>query len=822
VVPKALLFPPFRLDLLNEELWRGSDRIPLRPKEFAVLSYLANNPRRLVTKQELLDQVWPQVSVADELLRGYIRELRQALGDAASAPQIIETVSRRGYRFLPSVKVETEPAVGQPSPTHGRDRIVGRDSELQALEDALTRASKGERRTILIAGEPGTGKTTLLKAFLERARTEPAVAIGEAACAQGYDAGERFVPWIHALGSLCRGVGRGRFIQQLERHAPAWLMQLPDLVPDIEYEHLQEKGRGATAPRLRREYAAALELIAGEVTVVLAIEDLQWCDPEAADLFAALAREGPAGVLLLATYRRVDAITTAHPIRALALELVAEGRVQELSMTDLGRQHVAEYLQARFPNHAFPPSFSRALYECTSGSPAVMVKLTDRLVDGGELEEVEGRWRLHAAGVSSADVDADVPAPLQAFLQARVRELSPVLRARAALKVAVLHSLTGTMAWTEMPVVDATLLAIEEINQRGGIRGHRIDPVVVDGQSDEATFAHCAQQLIEQEQVCTIFGCWTSASRKTVRPIVEARDHLLVYPVQYEGMERSPNILYTGAAPNQQITPAIRWAFGFLAKRRFFLVGWDSIYSHAVNEIIGDEVRSLGGAVVGEAYLLPHTTNIDLIVRQIADTQPDVIVNSLVGDTNVLYSRALHASGHRSDRIPTIYFSVSEIELVSLSASESVGDFAAWNYFQSLDRPQNQAFVSRFRARYGRRRVTADPMEAAYVGVHLWGQAVEAADSDDPRAIRMALATQTFDAPEGLVTIDSDSLHLWKTFRLGQIVKGGQLEVVWSSGAPIRPEPFPSSRSAEAWQAFLAECFAQWGGHWTNPAVSAV
>ena len=227
------------------------------------------------------------------------------------------------------------------------------------------------------------------------------------------------------------------------------------------------------------------------------------------------------------------------------------------------------------------------------------------------------------------------------------------------------------MAWTEGPVVDATLLAIEEINARGGILGREVLPVVVDGRSEETVFARHAEGLIAREEVCTIFGCWTSASRKSVLPLVEKKDHLLVYPTQYEGMEQCPNIFYTGAAPNQQIVPAVQWAFGFLRKKRFFLVGWNSVYSRAANAIIRDEVEGLGGEILGEEYVLPDSTQVTRVVRTIAKSKPDVIFNSLVGDTNLFYTRLLRAAGISPEKVPTVYFSIGEIELQSLSTKRT-------------------------------------------------------------------------------------------------------------------------------------------------------
>ena len=259
-----------------------------------------------------------------------------------------------------------------------------------------------------------------------------------------------------------------------------------------------------------------------------------------------------------------------------------------------------------------------------------------------------------------------------------------------------MHSLTGMMAATETPVVDATLFAIEEVNRGGGVRGRPVEAFIADGQSDERVFARQAERLITENGVGTLFGCWTSASRKTVRDVVERHDGLLFYPVQFEGMEESPNIVYTGAAPNQQILPAVQWTFGFLRNRRYFLVGSDTVFSWAANAMVRDEVQILGGEIVGEAYVSPDGANIAEIVREIAQVEPDLIINSLGGELSIVYARALRAAGILPGRIPTLYFSVSELELKSLSPSDSVGDYGAWNYFQTIERPENKAFLQRF------------------------------------------------------------------------------------------------------------------------------
>lgn len=389
--------------------------------------------------------------------------------------------------------------------------------------------------------------------------------------------------------------------------------------------------------------------------------------------------------------------------------------------------------------------------------------------------------------------------------------------AAAPIPVGVLHSLTGTMAISEQSVVDATLLAIEEINARGGVLGRQIQPVVVDGESDWPTFAARAEELITgPDPVAVVFGCWTSASRKTVKPIFEKHDHLLFYPVQYEGLEQSPNIVYTGAAPNQQIIPAVNWAFDELGTR-FFLVGSDYVFPRTANAIIRDVVETRDGQILGEEYVLLGDTAVDEIVKKIADTRPDVILNTINGDSNLAFFRALRAAGITPEQIPTISFSIAEEELRGLDVQSITGDYAAWNYFMSIESEENRRFVQAFRARYGSDRVTTDPMEAAYIAVNLWANAAEEAKSVDPREIRRVIGSQSFAAPEGYTYLEAENQHLWKVVRIGRIRSDAQFDIVWSTERPIRPVPFPQTRTRADWEAFLQSLNDGWGGAWANP-----
>ncbi len=389
-------------------------------------------------------------------------------------------------------------------------------------------------------------------------------------------------------------------------------------------------------------------------------------------------------------------------------------------------------------------------------------------------------------------------------------------RGDEAIRVGVLHSLSGTMAFSERDVVDATLLAIEQINERGGVLGRRVEPVIRDGASDWDLFASLAQELIVDESVAVVFGCWTSASRKTVLPVFERYDHLLFYPVQYEGLESSPNIVYTGAAPNQQIIPAVKWAMDNLGQR-FFLVGSDYVFPRAANRIMSDQILSLRGQVLGESYVLLGSTDVDAAVAAIVDTRPDVILNTLNGDSNIAFFERLRAEGITPNLIPTISFSIAEVELQAMGSAAFVGDFAAWNYFQSVDTEENQAFVDAFQGRFGADRVLTDPMEAAFNGVHLWAAAAELAGSTATAAVRTALASLSLAAPHGPISVDPTSQHLWKSVRIGRIRSDGQFDIVWETPKPVRPLPFPPYRSLQEWQLFLDDMQGGWGGQWANP-----
>lgn len=372
------------------------------------------------------------------------------------------------------------------------------------------------------------------------------------------------------------------------------------------------------------------------------------------------------------------------------------------------------------------------------------------------------------------------------------KEEIPAASGTGAIKVGILHSLSGTMSISETSLRDAEMMAIEEINASGGVLGQKIEPVVEDGASDWPTFAEKARKLLEQDKVATIFGCWTSASRKAVLPVVEKHNGLLWYPVQYEGLESSPNIFYTGAAPNQQIVPAVEWLLK-QGKKRFFLLGSDYVFPRTANQIIKAQLQAQGGTVVGEEYTPLGHTDYSTLINKIKATKPEVIFNTLNGDSNVAFFKQLQSAGISAEDIPTMSVSIAEEEIRGIGAEYVEGHYAAWNYFQTTYTPENEEFVKKYKARYGSNRVTDDPIEAAYFQVYLWAEAVKKANSTEVDKVREAAKGLEFKAPEGVVRVDSQNQHTWKTVRIGQVTAEGQFKELWSSGKPVQPDPYLES-----------------------------
>ncbi len=360
-----------------------------------------------------------------------------------------------------------------------------------------------------------------------------------------------------------------------------------------------------------------------------------------------------------------------------------------------------------------------------------------------------------------------------------------------AIKVGVLHSLTGTMAISEVTVKNATLLAIDEINASGGVLGKRVQPVIEDGASDPAIFAQKAQKLIQEQQVATVFGGWTSASRKAMLPVFERFHSLLWYPVQFEGNECSSSIMYSGAQPNQQILPALDWAFekGY---KKIFLLGSDYVFPRTANLILKKHITHGGGTVAGEEYVPLGGTDFSSVITKIKLAKPDVIFNTLNGDSNVSFFKQMAAAGMTPSKLPVMSFSIAEQEAKAMGPSLVAGSYAAWNYFESLGAPQNKKFVTAYRAKFGKDAALDDPMAHGYIDVITWAAAVKKAGSFDPAAVRKAAAQLEWaDSCMGRIKF-APNQSLYQTAYVGQLQSDGEFKILWQSKQPLMPEPYDS------------------------------
>jgi urea transport system substrate-binding protein len=345
------------------------------------------------------------------------------------------------------------------------------------------------------------------------------------------------------------------------------------------------------------------------------------------------------------------------------------------------------------------------------------------------------------------------------------------------------------MAVSETTVNRSLNLAIEEINADGGVLGKELDPVTEDGASEPTVFAEKAAKLIRQDCVAAVFGGWTSASRKAMLPVFEAQDSLLFYPVQYEGLEASPNIFYTGATTNQQIVPALDH-LREQGHRRIFLVGSDYVFPRTANRIINAYAGAHGMEVVGEEYVPMGSTEFSTIVNKLLASDADAVFNTLNGDSNVAFFRQYTSVGLEAGEVPVVSVSVAEEEIPGIGVENVAGQLTSWNYYQTVDTPENERFVRTFQDRYGAGRVTSDPMEAAYTSVHLWRAMVEKAGSFDVDAVREAADGTVVEAPEGTVEVDGETQHVTKTPRIGRIREDGLIETVEEAAEPVVPDPF--------------------------------
>jgi DNA-binding winged helix-turn-helix (wHTH) protein/predicted ATPase len=423
---KEISLGRFRLDLANECLWEGAAQIALRPKAYAVLKHLVDHGGQLVTKRQLLDAAWQGTFVGDSVLKTTIRQLREAMGDDVESPQFIQTVHRRGYRFvgvIDAVRAEFEVATPGPAQSPGRD-VLGRDSDLAKLQGWLDRALAGERQVIFVTGEAGIGKTTLVNALLEQAGASGAIGMARGQCLEQYGAGEAYLPVLDALSRLGRSADRDRLVTFLRRFAPAWLAELRSLInaPESEPVGTRPSG-GATRERMLREIAEAVEAMTAESPLILVLEDLHWSDYSTLDLVAYLARRRDAArLMVIGTYRPVDVILGEHPLKSVKRELHAHGLCHELPLEYLTESAVAEYVGAKLQGHRLERWLIRLIHRRTGGNPLFLVNLVDYLIDEGVVANVEGQWQLRG---TFAAIESSVPDNVRQLIEKQIERLTP-------------------------------------------------------------------------------------------------------------------------------------------------------------------------------------------------------------------------------------------------------------------------------------------------------------------------------------------------------------------------------------------------------------
>ena len=428
---RCIVFDPFRLDVSNECLWKGSQAINLRPKVFAVLDYLLSRPYQLVTKEELLKAVWPDAFVGDAVLKVAIRQIREALEDDSKSPRFIETAHRRGYRFIGSIgdrnrdvvsggreNARTVTVSAAPAGDFS-DGVVGRDKVLVRMEAWLEKMLDREQQIAFVTGEAGIGKTAVVDSFARRVAAKQNILIGYGQCLEQYGSSEAYLPILQAIGRLARD--HQQVVSVLRAHAPMWLLQMPGLVSVSERELLNREMVGATRERMLREMGNALEALTSEVPLLLILEDLQWSDYSTLDLISYLARQRQAArLLVIGTYRTAELIVNGHPLQAVKRELLAKQQCEELPLEYLSIEAIGQYLRVRFPGHRFPAVLAASIHERTEGNPLFIVNAVDYLLKEGFIVEESEGWTI---AEEIEKIDVRVPDNIKQMIERQIDHL---------------------------------------------------------------------------------------------------------------------------------------------------------------------------------------------------------------------------------------------------------------------------------------------------------------------------------------------------------------------------------------------------------------
>jgi len=443
--------PAVRIEPENQRAWCGERLLDLTPKAFAILRHFVEHPERLLTKDDLFAAVWGDTVVSEAALTSCIRDLRRALADTSRAPRYIETVHRRGFRFIGPIGPARRVATARSKEVGRSPTLVGRDAELARLHALFETAIGGRRQLVFVTGEAGIGKTTLVEAFLAGLDAGDELRIARGQCVEQYGTGEAYLPVLEALARLARGPRGEPIVRALRQYAPTWLAQLPAVLTDAELEAVQRRAHGTTRDRMLRELAEALDVLSVEVPLVLVLEDLHWSDSATVDLLAMFARRrDPARILILATYRPADVAVASHSLKPVKQELQAHGDCEELALDFLGERAVGDYLAGRFPGASFAPTLTRLLHRNTSGNPLFLVNVVDHLIARGHLREADGRWEL---SVPIADIASDVPDTLWQLVDKQIERLTS--DEQAVLAVASVAGAEFSAALATVDAIDA-------------------------------------------------------------------------------------------------------------------------------------------------------------------------------------------------------------------------------------------------------------------------------------------------------------------------------------------------------------------------------
>lgn len=373
-----------------------------------------------------------------------------------------------------------------------------------------------------------------------------------------------------------------------------------------------------------------------------------------------------------------------------------------------------------------------------------------------------------------------------------------------SIRIGILHSQTGPMAFIEVPAINTALLAIKEINNRGGVLGKLLEPVLADGKSDPLIFAQEAERLITQEKVAVIFGCVTSASRKAVLPVIEKHNHFLIYPMHYEGLEESKNVLYIGITPSQNILPGITWCF-YNKGKKFYLVGTEDMYSRPVNEIAKYHIHALGGTVVGESYVSLDSSDVAHIVKDIITQKPDVILNTITGKSNFYFFKELRSNASINS-IASLSVNIADYEFGRMKSVRFINDYVISTYFSSLINMQFDIFIESFSDQYGPFTSTNIPAQNEYAALYMWKDAVKKSNTIDPHIIRGKILAQTALTPLEALAFDK-TRNTWQIMFLGKINFDGSVTILWNSKKVMQPFPYPPYGTSLMWNTFVQNIY---------------